>query len=236
MSIQKSEEGEFDPLQIGVSKQELIQKLQDQIEESFQAKKSIEVRDNMITHLSQRIEQMEKTNGTHDSAPLEFKDTNPKDALGIQKTPLSTIPSGVMMELGVAMLEGALKYGRHNYRISGVRASVYYDALGRHLMDWWEGMDVDKDSGLSHIIKAIATLTVLRDAQMCNMMIDDRPPSKLPPDWLLKLNEQVKGLLKKYPNPKIPYVQSGTFAEPKQKPEIVFDRNVDFRGDVLKGD
>jgi len=134
------------------------------------------------------------------------KDTNPKDAVGISKAPLSNVPCGVMMELGVAMLEGALKYGSHNYRVAGVRASVYYDALMRHAMDWWEGMDLDKDSNLSHITKAIATLTVLRDAMMNDMLVDDRPVGMKHPEWLAELNVRTKALLEKYPNPKAPYL------------------------------
>ena len=97
---------------------------------------------------------------------MEVKDTNPKDAIGISKAPLSTVSAAVLMEVGVAMLEGASKYGRHNYRAAGVRASVYYDALMRHAMAWWEGEDLDPDSGMSHITKAITTLVVLRDASM----------------------------------------------------------------------
>lgn len=105
------------------------------------------------------------------------KPTNPKDAVGSTKPPLSTIPGTVLMELGTAMLEGALKYGRHNYRVAGVRSSIYYDATMRHLIAWWEGEDIDPDSGLSHITKAIASLVVLRDAQLCGKIEwDDRPP------------------------------------------------------------
>ena len=106
-----------------------------------------------------------------------MKPTNPKDMVGVRKAPLSTVPSAVMLEVGVAMLEGALKYGRHNYRVVGVRASVYYDAAQRHLLAWWEGEDTDPDSGLSHVTKAITTLCVLRDAMLQGMLTDDRPPA-----------------------------------------------------------
>ena len=51
-----------------------------------------------------------------------------------------------------------------------------HDALLRHAFAWWEGEDIDPDSGLSHITKAIATLVVLRDAMLQNMCTDDRPP------------------------------------------------------------
>jgi hypothetical protein len=106
----------------------------------------------------------------------ETKLTNPKDMVGIRKSPMSTVPANVMAEVGVAMLEGASKYGRHNYRVAGVRASVYYDGTMRHLMSWWEGEDIDPDSDLSHITKAITSLVVLRDAMMQDMCTDDRPP------------------------------------------------------------
>lgn len=85
-----------------------------------------------------------------------------------------------MAEVGVAMLEGATKYGRHNYRVAGVRSSVYYDAVMRHLIAWWEGEDIDPDSKLSHVTKAITSLVVLRDAMMQGMATDDRPPRSVP--------------------------------------------------------
>jgi len=137
---------------------------------------------------------------------MNTKDTNPKDAIGIKKAPLSTVPCAVLMELGVGMLEGACKYSRHNYRVAGVRGSVYYDATMRHLMSWWEGEDLDPDSGLSHITKAIASLVVLRDAMINNKMTDDRPP-KLPEGWLNDLNAKAAALLEKYPEPKPAYIE-----------------------------
>jgi hypothetical protein len=132
---------------------------------------------------------------------VSIKDTNPKDAVGIRKACVSTVPGPVILELGVAMLEGALKYGRHNYRVVGVRASVYYDALMRHMICWWEGEDIDPDSGLSHITKALACLTVLRDSMIRENWADDRPP-KSDPGLVKQYNEIVNKLMDKYPNPK----------------------------------
>lgn len=104
------------------------------------------------------------------------KDTNPKDAIGTRKAPLSALPIRVLWRVGLAMLEGAAKYGRHNYRAAGVRASVYFDAGMRHLLQWWEGEDDDADSGLNHIDKLIADLMVLRDSMLQGNWVDDRPP------------------------------------------------------------
>lgn len=103
--------------------------------------------------------------------------TNPKDAVGTKKVSFSVLPWRVLINVALAMMEGALKYGRHNYRAAGVRASVYFDAVvGRHLTDWWEGTDIDPDSGLHHIDKAIAGLMVMRDSMIEGNFEDDRPP------------------------------------------------------------
>jgi hypothetical protein len=131
---------------------------------------------------------------------LTHKDTNPKDAVGIRKWRVfSTIPATVEAEIGVAMLEGARKYGRHNYRIAGVRGSVYYDAARGHLMQWWEGEDIDPDSGLSHITKAIASLVVLRDAMIQGKLVDDRPPVGNLQEVRNNLQSVVDGIFERYP-------------------------------------
>ena len=132
---------------------------------------------------------------------INTKPTNPKDAVGIKKAPMSTLPANVLMELSLALMEGARKYGRHNYRAIGVRSSVYYDAAMRHLMDWWEGVDNDKDSGLSHIVKAMACLVVLRDSMHQGNLNDDRPPAS-PEGWLEELNKKAEALIDKYPESK----------------------------------
>lgn len=136
-----------------------------------------------------------------------LRGVNPKDAVGTKKVPASCIPAPVIAELGVAMLEGALKYGRHNYREVAISASVYYDAVvARHMALWWEGEDIDPDSGLSHITKAIATLVVLRDSMMRDNWNDDRPP-KTKDGWMDDLNKKVVELAAKYPDPKPPHRQ-----------------------------
>lgn len=139
---------------------------------------------------------------------MNEKRTNPKDAVGTRKVPLSTVPAAVIAEIGLAMLEGARKYGRHNYRIAGVRASVYYDAALRHLMAWWEGEDIDPDSGLSHVTKALACLTVLRDAMRNGKCNDDRPPSV--PSWIADLNRAAGEIVDRYPDAKAPHVRKPT--------------------------
>lgn len=134
---------------------------------------------------------------------MNEKESNPKDAIGCSKVAFSTVPAPVIAEIAVGMTEGAIKYRRHNYRAVGVRASIYYDALQRHITSWWEGEDVDPDSGLNHVTKAITSLVVLRDAMIRDKMVDDRPPGTL--GFIKALNQKTKELMDSYEEHKEPY-------------------------------
>lgn len=135
------------------------------------------------------------------------KETNPKDAVGIKKVPVSVVSSPFIMGVGLAMMEGARKYGRHNYRVSGVSSSVYYDACMRHLMAWYEGQDIDEDSGLSHILKAGACLSVLYDSIINDTNTDDRPPKMKNQNWIKDFNKMSEDIIKKYPKSLPPFTE-----------------------------
>lgn len=134
---------------------------------------------------------------------------NPKDVVGSSKAPLACASAAVTAEVGVAMLEGSLKYGRHNYREAPIRASVYFDAVSRHMRSWWEeGQDLDPDSNMHHITKAIATLYVLRDSMITGQWDDDRPPP-VPAGFFAELDAKAAALVAKYPAPKRPVRADG---------------------------
>lgn len=120
---------------------------------------------------------------------------NPKDFVGASKAPTSTLSRRVLHELGLAMLEGECKYWRHNYRAAPVRATVYLDALDRHMSAWIEGQEIDPASGLSHLVKAMACLMIIRDAQTYGSLIDDRPPAQADHSWLDGLNAKAKAIV-----------------------------------------
>jgi hypothetical protein len=137
------------------------------------------------------------------------KDTNPKEALGIRKVPMHVVPTKPLMALGLAMMEGGRKYGAHNYREMGVRFSTYYDAAMRHLMSWWEGEDIDPESGVFHVVKAMACLTVLMDSIYMNNYTDDRPiryPNGIDMD---SFNKAASSIIDAYPECKKGYYQIG---------------------------
>lgn len=130
---------------------------------------------------------------------------NPKDAIGSTKPPTHNVPMVVIAEVGAAMLEGGLKYGEYNYRVAKIRASVYVDAIKRHLTQFWDlGENIDSLSGLHHITKLIASAVVLRDAIITGKWVDDRPPPVPAAAWE-ELEKATKAILAKYPNPERPY-------------------------------
>lgn len=142
-----------------------------------------------------------------ETMPMTDSMGNPKDAIGSRKGGTSAVSAPVIAELGLAMLEGARKYGRHNWRVAPVRLSVYYDAAIRHLGQWWEGEDIDPDSGIPHVIKAMACLMIIRDAGMSGTAIDDRPPSTIKPGWVEEINRMAAEVIERYPDAKPPYVK-----------------------------
>jgi hypothetical protein len=153
------------------------------------------------------IEMIERAGPPTPRRKAETKETNPKDAVGVRKVPGHVIPQRVIAETGLAMLEGARKYGSYNWRDAGVRASVYYDAVvTRHLGAWWEGQDTDPDSGLSHVTKAIAGLTILRDSMMHGNWVDDRPIAA-DESWVHVMNEKAAEIIERYPDAKAPFTQ-----------------------------
>jgi len=113
----------------------------------------------------------------HDGEPADGKKaSNPKDVIGSGKAPLHLVPASLRAGASLAFMEGALKYGRFNWRLAGVRASIYYDALNRHLEAWFNGEDTDQASGLPHLFKAAACIAILIDAVELDKLVDDRAP------------------------------------------------------------
>jgi hypothetical protein len=101
--------------------------------------------------------------------------TNPKDAYGEVKFPMHLWPSTATAMGSLALMYGANKYGKYNWRETSVKATVYSDALERHMAAWKNGEIFDNESGVPHLSHALACLAILVDAGACYSLIDDRP-------------------------------------------------------------
>lgn len=114
--------------------------------------------------------------GDHAQHIPDAKDTNPKDGIGATKLPLHLVPLTAVAVASLAHLEGACKYGTWNWRVAGVRASIYVDAALRHIGAWLNGEDADPDSGVPHLGHALACLNIIIDAKAAGKLYDDRTP------------------------------------------------------------
>ena len=104
--------------------------------------------------------------------------TNPKDIIGETKPDLSLIPPVALVHAARAMMGGARKYGRYNWREHSVQAHVYVAACKRHLLAWYNGEQSASDSGEHHLGHALACLAILLDAEHNGCLNDDRPRGK----------------------------------------------------------
>ena len=104
-----------------------------------------------------------------------YPDDNPKTAYGDRKAPVHLVPPiAIVKEANVFKL-GAKKYGPFNWREHTVSSSVYYGAALRHLMAYWDGEDIDPESGETHLAHARACLAILLDAEANQKLNDNRP-------------------------------------------------------------
>ena len=103
--------------------------------------------------------------------------TNPKDLIGVTKPPVAASPPVAILNLGKAMQDGKEKYGHMNWRETNVRSDVYYNAMMRHLLQWFDGEDRAEDSNCHHLAHVMACCAILLDAEASGSLIDDRPTS-----------------------------------------------------------
>ncbi len=101
-------------------------------------------------------------------------DTNLKTAAAQNKPRLSDVPPVALFALGAAMSDGKDKYGRYNWRETGSTASVFYDAMQRHLNAWYSGEDYASDSKVHHLAHLMASCAILLDSELHGQLSDDR--------------------------------------------------------------
>lgn len=105
-----------------------------------------------------------------------YPDGNPKSVQGAKKVPLGLVPSTASAAMAAAFADGCRKYGKANWRDTGVSAEVYVNAALRHLALWYDGGEQHAaDSGCHHLGHAMACLAILIDAEAVGKLIDDRP-------------------------------------------------------------
>lgn len=114
---------------------------------------------------------------TEEKAGLLSKSANPKRRYGDSKVPLWIVPVRAIILCAKVLWHGAVKYGPFNWRKEPISYTTYMAAIQRHLFAWYDGEEIDPESGLPHMAHVMSNAALFLDAQTCGQAIDDR-------DWL----------------------------------------------------
>ncbi len=117
---------------------------------------------------------------------------DPKGEAGAAKSGLSNISPAAQFYEGAVMERGAAKYGAYNWADHSLQASTYYNAILRHLNQWWLGEDIDPGSGYPHMAHLRASTGILIDQQAAGRLLDDRPKHLAPLAPVFQDIERVK--------------------------------------------
>lgn len=103
-------------------------------------------------------------------------------------------PGSAKAYMAMAFLEGALKYGKYNWRVAGVRTSIYLDAMERHMEKFKNGENIDQKTLVPHLASVMACCAIILDADLVGKLNDDRPPRAPVSELLDNLGEHVQYL------------------------------------------
>ena len=94
------------------------------------------------------------------------------------KVDWSLIPVEAMEEVLKVFQYGERKYARWNFR-NGFNSNRLIASCLRHVTSWQKGIDLDEETGLSHLSHAVCCLLMLRTNQIDNVMEDGRYKKKI---------------------------------------------------------
>lgn len=89
------------------------------------------------------------------------------------KPQITLVPRAAIEGAAQALMFGAGKYGRDNYK-KGFEQTRLLDAAMRHLIAYTDGEDLDPESGLSHLDHALASVSMLKECIRLGTAKDDR--------------------------------------------------------------
>lgn len=100
-----------------------------------------------------------------DGGGLRFNDGKP---------PIHLVPPSMTLAVASVLGYGAKKYAPRNWE-RGMKWSVPYDSMMRHLLAWQKGEDTDPESGLPHLHHAACNIAMLVEFMETYKEGDDRP-------------------------------------------------------------
>jgi hypothetical protein len=93
-----------------------------------------------------------------------------------QKPNVSLLPVTPLITAAKCLTFGAKKYGQNNWKkdLHNVAYSRTYSSIQRHLMAYWDGVDFDEETGLSHLAHAMSQIMILLEQTKHCPEMDDR--------------------------------------------------------------
>lgn len=130
---------------------------------------------------------------------MQTASTGAKKARNPQRGSLA--PPNALLELFAHYDKGSVKYGDHNWR-GGMPWSWNYDALMRHLLAFWNGEDIDAETGSKHIT-AVAWHAIALSTYM-----DEHP----------ELDDRLSTIKSKEVHEPVPVSQEAVLSNPGSRP------------------
>lgn len=94
------------------------------------------------------------------------------------KSRLELVPYDAVRGVADILTIGSIKYSARNWEL-GIAYGRVFGAVQRHLTSWWQGENLDPESGKSHIDHALTELMFLSAYEKRGMsQFDDRPIKK----------------------------------------------------------
>lgn len=133
----------------------------------------------------------DETDMTHDEFIQAFEKSVPAEIMNVdpntggmkasKPSQLGFIDPQALLTLGEVAGMGAEKYDKYNY-LKGFDWSLCFNAMNRHALAFWNGEDLDPESGLPHIAHAAWQALALLSFYQRDIGNDDRPGTVIRPD------------------------------------------------------
>ena len=89
------------------------------------------------------------------------------------KIEISMTPNSLIYAVSKCFEYGAKKYAKDNWR-RGMNWSIPYNCAMRHMMKFWEGEDLDEETGLSNLYHVACNVAMLIEYIKTCPELDDR--------------------------------------------------------------
>jgi hypothetical protein len=89
------------------------------------------------------------------------------------KVPVELVPAQFIIDVAAVLQHGAKKYEQYDWA-KGLPWSQTYGSALRHLLLWYRGEDIDKESGLNHLAHAACNILFLMTWSRTHKELDER--------------------------------------------------------------